>query len=44
MYINTARYLFNQGIKKKKYIFCVIKWYYVILQSLKVIYEFYNNV
>lgn len=35
MYINTARYLFNQGIKKKIYIFCVIKWYYVVLQSLQ---------
>lgn len=44
MYINTARYLFNQGIKKKYIFFCVIKWYYVVLQSLKVVYEFYNNV
>lgn len=44
MYINTARYFFYQGIKIKINIFCVIKWYYVVLQSLKVVYEFYNNV
>lgn len=36
MYINTAHYLFNQGIKLI-YFLCtpVIKWYNVVLQSLQ---------